>query len=320
MLKNLRVFVTESVNPYENLATEQFLFENTEKDTLTLFLWQNQNTVVIGKNQNPWAECNCALLEEEGGRVARRISGGGAVFHDVGNLNFTFLCHEDNYSVEKQLQVIVSACKKAGIEALISGRNDVLASGKKFSGNAFYKKGGFCCHHGTILINADIEKVGRYLTPAKEKLEAKGVKSVGARVVNLKELAPELTIDKMKEYLIKAFEDTYGFTAQINPFSVANNYREKYEDWNFIFGLTIPFTAKCQGQFSWGRVEFLLKVEEGKIAQLQVFTDSMDESLSQKLEDALVNCLYEKEALQKALENIDFDYTSDVVKCFESIL
>ncbi|MBR2860438.1 MAG: lipoate--protein ligase [Clostridia bacterium] len=326
MIKNLRVYFASSYNPYENLAVEQVLFENTSKDTVIMFLWQNKNTVVIGKNQNPWAECNCALLEKEGGKVARRISGGGAVFHDVGNLNFTFLCHEENYNVEKQLSVIVSACNKAGIEASISGRNDVLALGRKFSGNAFYKKGERCCHHGTILIDADMQKVGRYLTPAKEKLEAKGVKSVGARVVNLNQLAPSLTVDVMKENLIEAFEEIYGIKPDIKPVSTLqdkeaiNKYKEKYQDWNYIFGSTIPFSAKCSGQFPWGRVEILIKIEQGKIAEAQVFTDALDETLAQRLEQGLKNCPLKKEAIQNALETFDFAYAPDVIKCFEDVL
>ena len=140
MIKNLQYYISTSLNPYENLATEKYLLDTVAEDGYILYLWQNQNTVVIGKNQNPWAECRCNLLETEGGRLARRLSGGGAVFHDTGNLNFTFLCSAKNYDLDRQMKVIQTACSLAGIKTELSGRNDLLAAGRKFSGNALDHK------------------------------------------------------------------------------------------------------------------------------------------------------------------------------------
>ena len=173
MIKKLQFYVSHTVNPYINLATEKYLFDTVDNDSLILYLWQNQNTVVIGKNQNAFSECRTELLTSEGGRLARRLSGGGAVFHDLGNLNFTFISSTDNLDVAKNMEVIRRACLLAGIDAECSGRNDVLADGRKFSGNAFYNSRGRSYHHGTLLINADTEKLGRYLTPPKAKLRAK---------------------------------------------------------------------------------------------------------------------------------------------------
>ena len=176
MIGKIEIYMSEDFNPYRNLATEKLLLDSVGEDSLILYLWQNEKTVVIGRNQNPLAECNCALLKEENGFLARRLSGGGAVFHDCGNLNFTFLCCTENYDLEKQLRVIQKACEMAGIHAELNGRNDLLADGRKFSGNAFYNSKGKSYHHGTILINADKEKLTKYLTPPKAKLWAKGVK------------------------------------------------------------------------------------------------------------------------------------------------
>ena len=141
MINQIILYESKSFDPYLNLATEQYLMETVEEDACILFLWQNQNTVVIGKNQNAWKECRTDLLREEGGFLARRLSGGGAVFHDLGNLNFTFLMPQAEYDLDRQFSVIAEAVSMLGLHAERSGRNDVLAEGRKFSGNAFYKNG-----------------------------------------------------------------------------------------------------------------------------------------------------------------------------------
>ena len=164
MIKRLGFYISDGFDPYINLAREKCLFDMIEPDVCTLYLWQNQNTVVIGKNQNALAECRTELLQSEGGHLARRLSGGGAVFHDLGNLNFTFLCSADSFDVAKQLDVIAYACRLAGIEVKPSGRNDLLADGRKFSGNAFYSVGENKCHHGTVLIASDMGRLSNYLT------------------------------------------------------------------------------------------------------------------------------------------------------------
>ena len=198
MINKIKLYESNSLDPYLNLATEQHLMETVEEDACILFLWQNQNTVVIGKNQNAWKECRTTLLNEEGGVLARRLSGGGAVFHDLGNLNFTFLVPQAEYDLDRQFTVIKEAVNMLGLNTERSGRNDVLAEGRKFSGNAFYKNGKQAYHHGTLLVDVDMDKLGRYLNPSKAKLPAKGVDSVRSRVVNLKELNSQITIASLK--------------------------------------------------------------------------------------------------------------------------
>ena len=197
MIRRLFTCSGSGTDPYRNLALERYLTETVPEDACVLYLWQNQNTVVIGRNQNAWKECRTGLLEQEGGVLARRLSGGGAVFHDLGNLNFTFSVTEENYDLHRQQQVILTACRLLGLRAELSGRNDLLAEGRKFSGNSFYAHNGRAFHNGTLLVDADMTKMGRYLSPSTAKITSKGVDSVRSRVVNLRELCPGLTIEKV---------------------------------------------------------------------------------------------------------------------------
>lgn len=304
MIENIQIYISNSFDPYLNLATEKYLLDILPENTCTLYLWQNENTVVIGRNQNPWAECNCPLLEKEGGKVARRLSGGGAVFHDLGNLNFTFLCSEDSYDLSRQLQVIREACRLAGIETELSGRNDILADNRKFSGNAFYNSKGRAYHHGTLMVCADTEKMQRYLTPSKAKLEAKGVKSVRSRVVNLSEFSPSLTCEEMKKHMICAFEKVYNLKASFlstTDIHQINALAESYKSEDYIYGGSAPFTFSCDKSFSWGQLQLQLDVKDGIINGVNVFTDSMDFTLSQKLQSALLNIRFNIKDMEKSL-------------------
>lgn len=304
MIKKLLIYKSESFNPYHNLAVEKLLFDTLDKNTVILYLWQNKNTVVIGKNQNPWAECRCNQLEQDGGFIARRLSGGGAVFHDEGNLNFTFICENENFDIPRQLSVIRHACALTGIDAEISGRNDILASGKKFSGNAFFSSGGKSYHHGTILISSDIQKVAKYLTPPREKLLAKGVKSVNSRVISLNELANTLTPKKMAKLLTLSAEKVYSLPAEIMKKIDEQkllSHIEFFSDWDFIFGKTIKFSSSLSSHFSWGSVELNLQIENGVIKKVLLYTDALDEDLSNLVDKALCNCKLNLDAIKNNL-------------------
>lgn len=293
MSTKLYIAYAEGTDPCRNLAMEEYLLTNCPPDSVTLYLWQNAHTVVIGRNQNPWTECRLQLLQEEGGQLVRRLSGGGAVYHDIGNLNFTFLCREENYDLHKQLSVIQAACRYAGIDASFSGRNDLLAEGKKFSGNAFYHTKGRCYHHGTLLIRSDLDRLNRYLSPPKAKLEAKGIASVRSRVINLSQLAPELTCQTMKDYMAQAFSSVYG--APLSPAAPVDQaavsaLSHKYSSQQWLYGQPFPFSCQLDGQFDWGHLSIQLQVEKGIICHARVYTDSMDPFLSTRLSQALEGC------------------------------
>lgn len=307
MVEKLQIYISDNFNPYENLATEKYLLDNTADDCYILYLWQNQNTVVIGRNQNPWVECKCSLLEEDGGKLARRLSGGGAVFHDLGNLNFTFLCSTENYDLTKNLQVIQEACSMAGIHTEVSGRNDILADGGKFSGNAFYNAKGKSYHHGTLMISADTERMQRYLTPPKAKLQAKGIKSVKSRVVNLSQLSQNLTCEDMKKHMISAFEKVYGMKADLLKDidkEYILNLADKYGSWEYLYGTPLPFSFECEDKFDWGYVQLQMEVTDGVIKSVQLYTDSMDWTLPELLQKALINCRFDIKDIKNAITGV----------------
>jgi len=302
MLKHCYVIDSKGHDPYNNLALEELLLKELPVDSLILYLWQNQNTVVIGRNQNSWRECNVTRLEEDGGRLARRLSGGGAVFHDLGNLNFTFLAHKDNYDIQRHLQVIIRALKDFGIEAQFSGRNDILAEGRKFSGNAFYRTQSACYHHGTILIDVDFSKLARYLQVSKEKLASKGVASVQSRVINLSELNSKLTTDSIRPSLIHALSEVCSLP--VEPFILSQDklieldaLSQRYRSWEWLYGPHFLFQVEFAQRFPWGEVQIQCQVEDGQVKEARVFSDAMAVGFASTLQNLMQGTRYQKEAL-----------------------
>lgn len=306
MIRKLRTITSTTTVPYDNMALEVYLLHHVEPGECILYLWQNRRTVVIGRNQNCFAECKCSQLEEDGGYLARRLSGGGAVFHDLGNLNFTFLVRKEDYSVETQTEVILQAARMYGIGAERTGRNDIVVDGKKFSGNAFYQTGDCCYHHGTILIHVDTESMSHYLKVSKEKLQSKGVKSVKSRVANLMEYAPEMTIDGMRERLVHAFSNVYGLPVEVmnqEEFDQEEiqKFRDQLSSWEWLYGRKIPFTCQTGKRFAWGGVELHLKVEAGMVQEAEIYSDALDVELIPYLADAMIGERYQTDALLEAI-------------------
>ena len=306
MIEKLLVYRSNNLDPYYNIATEKLFLENVESGCCILYLWQNQNTVVIGRNQNAFAECRTSLLEAEGGKLARRLSGGGAVFHDIGNLNFTFLLRDEDYDESRQLSVTREALLEMGLETEKSGRNDLLVNGMKFSGNAYYHRKGHSYHHGTLLIDADMDKLSRYLTPSKAKLQSKGVDSVRSRVTNLKAFLPELTPDRMAEQMQVAFSNVYGYTPKqiiLNETDIQaiNSYAAELSSWDWLYGIRMPFSFAAEERFSWGSITLQLHVESGIVKTAQVYSDSMDWEISQSVSNALIGCRFAYKDMVNAL-------------------
>ncbi len=312
MIARLSVCRAPGDDPYENLALERYLTETVGEDECILYLWQNRHTVVIGRNQNAWQECRTTELEHDGGRLARRLSGGGAVYHDLGNLNFTFCLRTEHYDLPRQQRVLLNACRCLGVPAELSGRNDLLAGGKKFSGNSFYSHAGRSFHNGTLLLSADLETLGKYLTPPRAKLERKGVASVRSRVGNLCEFCPDLTVERMENALIAAFEQEYGLTAEtLVPASLDGEalraYRAAFAAWEWNYGRMRPFSFSCEGAFDWGAVTLRLAVRDGLVERADVYTDAMDAALADTLAQGLRGCRFTAEALCSRIRSLELE-------------
>lgn len=302
MIGNISYIESEDTDPYRNLAVEEQLLLHCGEDECILYLWQNKNTVVVGRNQNIWKECLVSRMEEEHAYPARRLSGGGAVYHDLGNLNFTFLVKKQNYDVGRQLEVILTAVRKLGIHAERSGRNDLLINGHKFSGNASYKKGDCCYHHGTLMVDVDLGELSRYLTVSKEKLQSKGVDSVKARVVNLREYAPDLNVRLMKEKLLEAFKEVYGMKVNIRRTEELSEKElkegmQRFSSWDWIFGRPIDFQHELEKRFGWGQITLQFQVQNGRIKDINVFSDSMKPGFMEELPRYLKNIRYARNAI-----------------------
>ena len=310
MVHKICHYLGESVDPYENLAIEQYLMETVGEEECILYLWQNRQTVVIGRNQNAWGECRTTELNRDGGHLARRLSGGGAVYHDMGNLNFTFLVSKKNYDLQKQLQVIVEACRNLGLNAQITGRNDVAIDGRKFSGNAFFDSKGQAYHHGTLLVDVDMSRLSQYLMPSKAKLQSKGVDSVRSRVVNLKEFCPDLTVDRMKEEMLKAFQTVYGMAStELSAADLDRDYvnhlRARNASWDWNYGKSLPASFACEDRYPWGGIQLRLQVEKGRVAAAEIYSDAMEWNIAASLREKLQDCLFCQAELQQAILSCD---------------
>ena len=297
MIRSTACIIAQSTDPFRNLAIEKHLMDTLPEDTAILYLWQNDHTIVIGRNQNPWQECRVEDFLRAGGQIARRLSGGGAVYHDLGNLNFTFVLPKGQYDVMKQLGIVSAAVNAFGLRPQLSGRNDLLLDGRKFSGNAYYRAGHSAYHHGTLLVNGDMESMAQYLTVDPQKLAARGVRSVPSRVINLSELNPDITVEALEQSLYYAFGAAY----KLRPAFLDENMFDTptldeltacFADTAWVYPEQKPYTFSVSERFPWGGVTAKLLVENSVIRCAKVFTDAMEVSVFESLEQALTGCPY----------------------------
>lgn len=294
-------YVSPSKDGWQNLAMDEWFLDTMGPEDVLLYFYINANAVIIGKNQNPWKECDIAAMERDCVQLVRRISGGGAVYHDEGNLNFSFIVGKDVYDVPRQLEVILQAVRSFGIDCDFSGRNDLLSDGRKFSGNAFCARGDLRQHHGTLLLNSDLGRLQNYLHPDPKKLKAKGVESVRSRVANL-----GVETETMLRAIRRAFEKTYGEVTDLSvtPEQLAQvvPYYEKQSSWEWRMGKTPAFDLELSERFSWGGIDLQLTLKDGRVLDAKVWSDAMDADLPDRVATALQGCRCSSEALCAALQ------------------
>lgn len=307
-----------------NLARDGYFLENNKKGDVILYFYVNKNAVIIGRNQNAWKECNIANMDADGVQLVRRHSGGGAVFHDNGNLNFSFITDEKHYDLNRQMRVILNAVSKLGLKAELSGRNDITVDGKKFSGNAFSLAKGNRSHHGTILVNADLTKLSNYLCVSKEKMRSKGIDSVRARVCNLCELSSGLTVEAMRRLVIESFIEEYGAASEYvfdgTALAEVEERRERLASWEWRFGRTPQFDFETDKRFSFGDTQIYFNLRDGVIRETKVYSDCLDTELTTEIENALTGVHFRKEEIKAALSKMkDQNIAAELAEHFCSL-
>ena len=314
MIKHLQAFIGAGTNPHRNLAIEEYLTDTVPEDTLIVYLWQNKHTVVIGRNQNAWAECRTAEFERDGGTLARRLSGGGAVYHDMGNLNFTFITDVgESNALDLKLfcEPVVRTLATLGVKAEVNGRNDITIDGKKFSGNSQYIRQGRVMHHGTIMFDSDLSVVSEALRVDPTKIQTKGIRSVRSRVTNVAEHLPEkVTLPEFRRILLEKIlkenpGEAYPLT-QDDLAAVEKLRAERYATWDWNYGFSPACTMLRRRRVDGcGMIEAYITVEHGKIAALTFKGDFFSASEPDELAAHFVGCTPDRAGYEKALGDVD---------------
>lgn len=290
--KRVRMIKSNTLDTCMNLAYEEYFMNTVDSDEWILFWWQSKNAVVIGRNQNPYQECNIEKMKADNVQLVRRLSGGGAVYHDTGNLNFSFISKGDLFNIENHFNLLIDALADLGIESEFTGRNDLSAKGRKFSGNAFIHDEDKHLHHGTLLIDSDVTKISNYLNVSHEKLDTKGFDSVKARVINLNTISPDITIDKIISSTQKSIEKKIGCRVVRNELSDINGdqvkvYLDKYYSDLWNYGDTPSFSCEMHQRFDWGTISISMDIDEGIIKQTAITTDALEVDAFTKLSSQL---------------------------------
>ncbi|MER1989185.1 lipoate--protein ligase [Solibacillus isronensis] len=302
-------------DPRINLAIEEYILKNMdiEKDDFLLF-YINQPSIIIGKNQNTIEEINTDYVEENGIIVVRRLSGGGAVYHDLNNLNFSFLTKDDGNSFsnyKKFTQPVVDALAKLGVNSELSGRNDILAEGKKVSGNAQYSTRGRMFSHGTLMFNLDIDAVVNSLKVKQDKIESKGIKSVRSRVANIIDFLPEkITVEEFRMEILKSI---FGGEENIQYYELTeedwDNIHEisknRYQLWEWNYGKSPRFNIQKTKRFPSGSLDIRLEVNKGVIEEAKIFGDFFGVGDVDEVGELLVGTKYDRAAIAEKLKDIE---------------
>lgn len=311
-------------DPRINLAIEEYALKNLDIEETYLLFYINEPSIIIGKNQNTVEEINTEYVEDNGIHVVRRLSGGGAVYHDLGNLNFSFITKDDGdsfHNFQKFTEPVTEALQKLGVNAELSGRNDLMAEGRKISGNAQFSTKGRMFSHGTLLFDSEIESVVSALKVKKDKIESKGIKSIRSRVANISEFLDEkITIEEFRTLLLK---NIFGDLGEIPEYKLTDEdwerihqlSRERYQNWDWNYGRSPTFDLQHSYRFPVGQIDIRLNVTKGKIEGCKIYGDFFGVGDVSEIENKLTGIRYEKSEVEKALEGLEIKhYFGNVTK------
>eukprot|EP00929_Paragymnodinium_shiwhaense_P015365 TRINITY_DN123446_c0_g1_i1.p1 TRINITY_DN123446_c0_g1~~TRINITY_DN123446_c0_g1_i1.p1 ORF type:complete len:391 (+),score=71.65 TRINITY_DN123446_c0_g1_i1:42-1214(+) len=312
-----RILVSDVQDILFHFAVEEYLMQNAEVTAPLMYLWRPAPVVTIGRHQNPWKECILERLEADNVGLVRRRSGGGAVFQDPGCTVFTFIAPSDSFSIDKNFEIVLGALDRVGVKAEKSGRNDMTYQGKKISGSAFKHAPdrGVSLHHGTVLVETDFQALSRYLTPDKRKLEAKGIKSVAARVMNLRDEFPTLQHSSLCDAFIAEFrEQASAQGAVIEQVTESTDFtleaafkahRAEQEDKEWRLGRTPTFSHHLETRIDGvGVFDVRLDVAAGKVREAVIFSDALYPDVIDRAMTALTGAEYGREGLRAALDSV----------------
>ncbi len=306
-------------DPRINLAIEEYVLQKFgEKDTYLLF-YINEPSIIIGRNQNTVEEINTDYVDQHDIKVVRRLSGGGAVYHDLGNLNFSFITKDDGdsfHNFEKFTKPVVEALNSVGVPAKLEGRNDLVVDGRKISGNAMFSTKGRMFSHGTLMFDSEIEHVVAALNVSKEKIESKGIKSIRSRVANITEfLDKKMTMDQFKTMILQHVfnvEDVndvprYKLTEE-DWENIQMISKERYQQWDWNFGKSPTFNIKASHKFDSGLVDVRLNVKRGIIQNCKIYGDFFGLGDVETIEKQLISVRYNRQAIEEALQELDIPH------------
>ncbi|WP_010270591.1 lipoate--protein ligase [Paenibacillus senegalensis] len=297
-------------DPRINLALEEYALKQLPTDDDYLLFYINEPSIIIGKNQNTAEEINADYVQANHIHVVRRLSGGGAVYHDLGNLNFSFITNDDGKSFQnfrKFTEPVVKALKKMGVEANLTGRNDLQIGERKISGNAQYSSKGRMFSHGTLLFQSEVEHIVSALKANSEKMRSKGIKSIRSRVANIADYLPEpMTIEQFRQQLLESIfegKDIVKYPLTENDWAQVHELaKTRYSSWDWNYGKSPKANFKQSRRFDGvGTVEVRLNIEEGKIKQAKLYGDFLGQHEISELEEALIGVPYDKEAVSGVL-------------------
>ncbi|MDM5319379.1 lipoate--protein ligase [Bacillus altitudinis] len=301
-------------DPMINLAIEEYCLKYLDPEETYLLFYINQPSIIIGKNQNTIEEINTKYVEDNGIKVVRRLSGGGAVYHDKGNLNFSFITKDDGdsfHNFKKFTEPVIQALEKLGVKAELSGRNDIMADGRKISGNAQFATRGRIFSHGTLLFDSEIEHVVSALNVKKEKIESKGIKSIRSRVANISELMDQkMTTEEFRKILLSYIFDTNGDVPQYQLTErdwekIHEISRDRYQKWEWNYGRSPKFNLQHSKRFSAGSIDLRLEVKKGMIQDCKIFGDFFGVGDIHDIEKRLIGQQYDRKTISDVLEDMD---------------